>query len=83
MITYTRPNPNKIKDWPKLLKLGFSALKLKQDLAVLSEQINLPLKAEQYYLSAIQIDKDYLPPYMNLAYFYLKNYNFLIWSSNQ
>ena len=37
----TPPNPNKIKDWPKLLKLGFSALKLKQDLAVLSELFSL------------------------------------------
>ena len=59
--------------YSKAISLGLENAVVLNDLAVLSEQINLPLKAEQYYLSAIQIDKDYLPPYMNLAYFYQKN----------
>ncbi len=43
------------------------------DMGVLYEEVGLPARAERYYLQAIQTNKDYLPPYTNLGYFYLNN----------
>jgi len=42
-------------------------------LGILYEQINLRDKAEQFYLEALQNDRDYLPTYMNLGYLYLQS----------
>ncbi|MBF0523065.1 MAG: tetratricopeptide repeat protein [Candidatus Omnitrophica bacterium] len=46
------------------------------DLGVLYEQIGADVKAEQCYLAAIQLDKNYLPSYTNLAYLYKDNHRF-------
>ncbi len=40
------------------------------DIGVLYEQIGLQEKAEKHYLQAININKNYLPAYTNLAYLY-------------
>ncbi|MDP8213140.1 MAG: tetratricopeptide repeat protein [Candidatus Zapsychrus exili] len=42
------------------------------DLGVLYEEAELNQRAEECYLRAIYINKDYLPAYSNLAYFYKK-----------
>lgn len=42
------------------------------DMGVLYEQVGLPARAEYCYLQAIRTNKDYLPPYTNLGYLYLK-----------
>ncbi|OGX08117.1 MAG: hypothetical protein A2Z88_09315 [Omnitrophica WOR_2 bacterium GWA2_47_8] len=40
------------------------------DIAVVYEQMGLDVEAESFYQKAIRSDKNYLPPYMNLAYLY-------------
>src|SRR3989338_10037908 len=39
-------------------------------MGVLYEKINMLPRAEKYYLKAIDLDSNYLPAYINLAYLY-------------
>ncbi|MDO8580376.1 MAG: tetratricopeptide repeat protein [Candidatus Omnitrophota bacterium] len=55
----------------KAKDLGLNNPIVFNDMGVLYEQIGLPDKAKQHYLEAIKLDSKYLPPYLNLAYFYL------------
>lgn len=57
--------------YTKAVELGLRNAVVHNDMGVLYEQINLPVKAENHYLTAIEADPDFLPPYMNLGYLYL------------
>lgn len=57
--------------YSKALTLGVSNAPLMNDLGVIYEQLGLPEQAEGYYLKAVDLQADYLPPYTNLAYLYL------------
>lgn len=54
----------------KAVELGYKNPVLYNDIGVVYEQVGLADRAEQFYLKALQIDRDYLPPYTNLAYLY-------------
>ncbi len=57
----------------KAISLGNEDPDLLNDLGILCEQIGFSKKSEGYYLRAIQVDPEYLPAYLNLAYLYLQN----------
>lgn len=57
--------------YTKAISLGLENAVVFNDLGVLYEQVHMPVKAERFYLQAIQTDAKYLPPYMNLGYLYL------------
>lgn len=40
------------------------------DMGVLYEHVGMEDQAQRYYLEAIRVDKNYLPPYMNVAYLF-------------
>lgn len=56
--------------YTKATSLGMENAVLLNDMGVLFEEVDFYRRAESYYLRAIQKDVHYLPPYMNLAYFY-------------
>ncbi|MCK4882814.1 MAG: tetratricopeptide repeat protein [Candidatus Omnitrophica bacterium] len=56
--------------YTKATSLGLENATLLNDMGVLYEEIDLYGRAEKFYLRAIQSDRDYLPPYNNLAYLY-------------
>lgn len=60
-----------LSDYTKAIALGMNDAVVYNDIAVLYEQGNYPKRAELYYLKSIELDKNYLPPYLNLGYFYL------------
>ncbi|MCA9408197.1 MAG: tetratricopeptide repeat protein, partial [Candidatus Omnitrophica bacterium] len=61
-----------LTNYNKAISLGFESPELFNDMGILYEQIDLRTKDEENYLRAIQINKNFLPAYMNLAYFYKK-----------
>jgi tetratricopeptide (TPR) repeat protein len=62
--------PQALGFYVKAVTLGLESPVVLNDIAVIYEQIGLTSKAESFYLQAISLDEDYLPAYMNLAYFY-------------
>ncbi len=56
--------------YTKATSLGMQNAVLLNDMGVLYEEIDRYGRAEQFYLRAIETDRNYLPPYNNLAYFY-------------
>jgi len=57
--------------YTKAIALGVNDAVVLNDIGVLYEQAHFPVKAEQHYLKAISVDRNYLPPYSNLGYLYL------------
>ena len=56
--------------YTKAISLGIENEIVYNDTGILYEQIGVPQKAEESYLAAIRINRDYLPPYTNLAMLY-------------
>lgn len=59
--------------YTKAVSLGSQNPSLYNDIGVLYERIGFDSRAEQYYLKALKMSKDYLPAYSNLAYFYKRH----------
>ena len=57
-------------DYAKAIELGFKDASIFNDIGVVYEQLGVYDRAEMFYLKAIRIDENYLPPLTNLAYFY-------------
>jgi len=62
-----------LKNYNQSLSLGLKNAAIYNDIGVIYEKIGVFLRAEDYYLKAIDVDQGYLPSYMNLAYLYLEN----------
>jgi len=60
-----------LKNYTKALTLGLKTAVIYNDIGVVYEQLGISDKAEEFYLKSIAVNADYLPPYTNLAYFYL------------
>jgi len=56
--------------YTKAVSLGIENAVLFNDMGILYEEVDLNSKAEHYYLKGIASDKNYLPPYINVAYLY-------------
>lgn len=62
--------PEALTYYLKALSLGLKQATIYNDVGVVYEQLELSDKAEESYLTAIQTDPNYLPPYTNLAFLY-------------
>jgi len=60
-----------LKSYIKALSLGLKTAVIYNDIGVVYEQLGIADKAQEFYLKSIAVNADYLPPYTNLAYFYL------------
>ena len=58
--------------YAKATSLGLDNAVLLNDMGVLYEEIDFYARAETYYLKSIQSDRNYLPPFNNIAYLYLR-----------
>ena len=59
-----------LTNYSKTIALGLDNAIVLNDMGVLHEELGTNDRAEKFYLQAIKRDKDYLPPYINLAYLY-------------
>jgi len=57
--------------YSKAVEFGYKNPVLYNDIGVVYERLGLADRAEQFYLKSLQADRDYLPPYTNLAYLYV------------
>lgn len=61
-----------LTQYSKAVSLGLSTPDIFNDMAVVYEQIGLNQRAESLYLQAVEVDPNFLPATMNLAFFYKK-----------
>ena len=59
-----------LTNYSKTIALGLDNAIVLNDMGVLHEELGTNDRAEKFYLQAIKRDKNYLPPYINLAYLY-------------
>lgn len=62
-----------LESYTKAIELGLESAVVLNDIGILYEQLGVQAQAERYYLSAVKLDEQYLPAYINLAYLYQKN----------
>ncbi len=58
--------------YDKALSMGLKNAMVLNDIGIVCEKIGVFLKAEYYYREAIELDPNYLPAYMNIAYLYIE-----------
>jgi len=63
--------PQALTYYIKATELGLDNPVVFNDIGIIYESADFISKAEMYYLKAVQVDENYLPALMNLAYLYL------------